>query len=160
MRKQIFPSLILIGFGLYFFLQKYLVSISFPIFSWPTILVIVGAALVIQAYSSNDFQQLIPGILFVGLGIHFHLVQQWNIQFDLIGVIILFLALGFFLTAKKTKNGMIFFWIFLTLAIIQLFSTKLFTLLRLTQQQITSFQSLWPIILIILGGYLFIFKRK
>lgn len=160
MKKQMFPGIVLIGFGLYFFLQKFTIPVPAAVFSWPTILLIVGVALLIQAYRGGDFQLIVPGVLLVGLGVHFHLAQQWNIQFDLIGVIILFLALGFFLAAKKTKSSSLYSWIFVGVALIQLFSAKLFSFLQLTPEQIGSFQSLWPIVLIIIGSYLFFFKKK
>lgn len=160
MKKQIFPSIFLVGIGLYFFLQKFSIEFGFQIFTWPTILLIIGLALLIQAYSANDFSMIIPGILFVGLGIHFHLVQQWEIQLDHVGVILLFIALGFFLIANKIKNGKFFSWLFLILAIIQLFHTNLFSWLKLTSEQVSKYESLWPITLMIIGIYVFIFKRK
>lgn len=160
MKRQIFPGIVLIGFGLYFFLQKFTTPIPVYVFSWPTILLIVGVALLIQAYRGGEFQLIVPGVLLVGLGVHFHLAQQRNIQFDLIGVIILFLALGFFLAAKKTKSSAIYSWIFVGVALIQLFNAKLFSFLQLTPEQIDSFQSLWPIILIIIGSFLFFFKKN
>ncbi|MCM3798046.1 DUF5668 domain-containing protein [Caldibacillus thermoamylovorans] len=79
MKKQMFPGIVLIGFGLYFFLQKFTIPVPAAVFSWPTILLIVGVALLIQAYRGGDFQLIVPGVLLVGLGIHFHLAQQWNI---------------------------------------------------------------------------------
>ncbi|WP_033828270.1 LiaI-LiaF-like domain-containing protein [Bacillus andreraoultii] len=160
MKKQIFPSIFLVGIGLYFFLQKLPIEVGFQLFTWPTILLIIGLALLIQAYLANDFPIIIPGILFVGLGIHFHLVQQWEIQLDHVGVTLLFIALGFFLIAKKIKSGKFYSWLFLFLAVIQLFHTNLFSWLKLSTEEVRKFESIWPIALMIIGVYVFIFKRK
>ena len=161
MKKQnLFPSIVLIGFGLYFFLQQTNFQIGFPIFTWPTVLFIVGLALLIQSYSSKDFEMIVPSILFLGLGVHFHFVQNTNIQLDHIGVIILFIALGYFLRYQKTKNGLFYFWLFLILALIQLFYDKIMEWFGIFEDKSLNFTSLWPIILIIAGAYLFFFRRK
>jgi hypothetical protein len=158
--KNLFPSVILIGFGLYFFFQNADIPFSYPLFSWPTIIFIVGLAFLLQAYVGKDFEMIIPSILFLGLGIHFHLVQYWNIQFDHIGVIILFIALGFYLRYQKTKSGLFYFWLFLILALIQLFYDRFLNWFGGIETRIGGFHSLWPIILVLVGGYLFFFKRK
>lgn len=159
-RQNLFPSMILIGFGLYFFFQHTNVSFQFPLFSWPTIIIIVGVAFLIQAYIGKDFEAIIPGILFAGLGIHFHLVQYKHIQLDHIGIIILFIALGFFLRYQKTKTGLFYGWLFLILAFIQLFYDQILSWLGIIETKSLNFVSLWPIILILAGVYLFFFKRK
>ena len=103
--KNLFPSVILIGFGLYFFFQNADIPFNYPLFSWPTIIFIVGSCLSFTSICWKRIEMIIPGILFIGLGAHFHLVQFWDIQFDHIGVIILFIALGFYLRYQKTKTG-------------------------------------------------------
>src|SRR5690606_30212432 len=161
MRKQnLFPSIVLIGFGLYFFLQQTNIQISSQFFTWPTILLIVGLAFLIQAYSGNDLEMIVPGILFLGLGVHFHLIQNVHIQLDHIGGIILFIALGYFLRYQKTRNGLFYFWLFLILALIQLFYDKYIQWIGIIEDKRLQFTSLWPIILVIAGAYLFFFKRK
>lgn len=161
MKKQnLFPSMVLIGFGLYFFLQQAGVQFGFPVFTWPTVLLIVGIALLIQAYSSKDFEMIVPAILFLGLGVHFHVIQNTNIQLDHIGVIILFISLGYFLVYQKTKKGLFYFWLFLVLALIQLFYDKFIQWIGVIEGKELNFTSLWPIVLVIVGVYLFFFKKK
>lgn len=157
--QRIFPSIILIGFGLFYFLQDTL-SPLLPIFHWPSILAIVGIAFLVQSYAGKDYGLILPGVLFIGLGIHFHVAEYWNIQLDHIGVIILFISLGFFLLYQKTGAGLFYGWLFLVLASLQLFSESIFQWLESIETKLTNFYSLWPILIILVGFSLLFFKRK
>lgn len=158
--QRIFPSVILIGFGLFFFLQQTNINWPWSIFTWPTMFIIVGIAFLIQAYGGKTYESILPGIIFFGLGIHFHLVNNLQYSFDHVGIIILFIALGFFLYYQKTKNGLLYGWLFLILAVFQLFYQKLFSMLGNLETTLADLSSIWPIILIVIGVYLFFFKRK
>ncbi|MCU9614040.1 DUF5668 domain-containing protein [Caldibacillus lycopersici] len=158
--QHLFPSVILIGFGLYFFLSSLDIHFSFPIFTWPTMLIIIGLAFIFHAYRGKSYESIIPGILFTGLGIHFHLTSYWNIHFDHIGVIILFVALGYLLQYQKTKAGLFYGVLFLILALLQLFYDRLFQWLGSIESTVAELHSFWPVILVLSGIYIFFFKRK
>lgn len=158
--QRIFPSIILIGFGLFFFLEQTSPSFSIAIFSWPTILLVIGLAFLVQAYAGKTYDSILPAVLFIGLGVHFHLVQHWNIQFVLIGVVTLFLSLGYFLLNQKSKGSLFFAWLFLILAFIQLFYNEILEWFGIIETKLGSLVSLLPIIFILLGCYVLFFKRK
>ena len=51
--QRIFPGIILIGFGAYFFLQQTGITIFQQFSTWPTLLIIVGIAFLGQGYSGK-----------------------------------------------------------------------------------------------------------
>ncbi|WAA10230.1 hypothetical protein [Fervidibacillus albus] len=156
--QRIFPAIVLIGFGLYSVLQDFITSST--IFNWPTLLIIIGVAFFTQAYVGKEYGFILPAVLFIGIGIHFHLVSLIDVQLDHFGVILLFTALGFFLLRQKTGSGTMYAWLFLFLALFQLFSTNLFHWFGSVEQKLIDFYALWPILMILFGFYLFLFKRN
>ncbi|WAA11601.1 hypothetical protein [Fervidibacillus halotolerans] len=157
-RLRIFPGIVLIGFGLYAILQDFLAPS--PLFHWPSLLIIIGIAFLFQAYAGKEYGFIIPSILFIGLGVHFHIVTIFDIQLDHFGVILLFIALGFFLQQQKTHAGAMYAWLFIFLALFQLFSMNIFNWFGSVERKLMDFYSLWPIVVILIGLYLFIFKRN
>ncbi|WP_062355374.1 hypothetical protein [Bacillus kwashiorkori] len=158
--NKLFPSAILIGFGLYVILQNFPILTYLSLFGWPALLFLIGVAFFVQAYGGKQYDFILPAVLFSGLGIHFYLSQQYSIRLDHMGVIILFISLSFFLQYQKTNSGLLYGWLFLILAFIQLFYEKIFQWLGFIQYKIADLNSFWPIILFAVGGYLFFFKRK
>ena len=73
--QRIFPGIILIGFGLYFFLERAQIHIFTGFYTWPTLFCIVGLAFLLQAYYGKDVHAILPGVILFGFGAHFHLVQ-------------------------------------------------------------------------------------
>lgn len=158
--KQLFPSVILIGFGLFFLLEGSSFQQSYLIFNWPVMLAIIGTAFLVQAYAGKEHELILPGILFLGLGVHFYVAHLYSVQFDHIGVILLLIALGFFLHQQKAKSGFIYGLIFLILALFRLFYSDAVHWLGKFGEMLSKLESLWPFVLIVAGGYLFIFKRR
>ena len=158
--QQLFPGIVLIGFGLFFFLDGTPIQKFLPLFIWPTMLAILGIAFLIQGYGAKEYESIIPGVLFLGLGIHFYISQRYQVQFDHIGVIILMLALGFFLRHQKTKSGLFYGWLFFILAIFRLFYGEFVVWLGRLGKSLEQLDSFWPILLIASGVFVFLFKRK
>lgn len=65
-------AFLLIGIGLFFLLRELRLPILTDFYSWPTLLILIGTAFLIYAFSSRDFKNLFPGVILLGLGIHFH----------------------------------------------------------------------------------------
>lgn len=158
--QHIFPGVILISFGMYFFFQQSNVDFPIPLYSWPTIFILIGIAFLCQSYLGKNLEMILPGIIFLGVGFHFHTIKYFTIWPDHIGPIILFISLGFFLRYFKTRNGLFYGWLFLLLAIFHLFYEKIFAQLGNFKNNLVDFSSFWPFVLIIIGGYLLFFKRK
>lgn len=119
--QRIFPGIILIGFGAYFFLQQSNIPALQPLNTWPTLLMIVGIAFLFQGYGAKDYNAILPGVILFGFGLHFHVVNRLEIWPDHIGTFILIIALGFLLRHQKTGTGIFQGILFLILAALMLF---------------------------------------
>jgi hypothetical protein len=158
--QQIFPGIILIGFGAYFYLQQTNVSIIQEIYTWPTLLIIVGIAFLFQGYWAKDYEAILPGVILSGFGLHFHVVDRFDIWPDHVGAFILIIALGFLLRYQKIGTGLFQGLLFLCLAIFLLFYDQIFGWFGLLENGVSFAWRFWPAAFILIGCYLLFFKRK
>ncbi len=156
-RQGIFPGVLLIGVGLIFLLQNYNIPYINNIFTWPSILLIIGLAFLFQAYIGKDYHSIFTGVLLVGLGIHFHGLQlfaSWPTHWAMFTMIIGFAFL--FRYSKTKKDGLIPGIILLLISLIAFFYNGFIDLFGSFYSYVDSF---WPIALIIAGVYLLFFKK-
>ena len=59
-QQRIFPGIILIGFGAYFYLQQANIVLFQEFFTWPTLLIIVGLAFLGQGYGERIMKPSCP----------------------------------------------------------------------------------------------------
>ncbi|WP_064092527.1 LiaI-LiaF-like domain-containing protein [Rossellomorea aquimaris] len=159
-QQRIFPGIILIGFGIYFYLQQANIVLFQEFFTWPTLLIIVGVAFLGQGYGGRDYEAILPGTILVGFGLHFHVVNKLAIWPDHIGTFILIISLGFLLRYQKTRTGLFQAILFLTLSIILLFYDKVIRWFGLLEGSVGSPWEIWPIVIIVIGIYLLFIKKK
>jgi hypothetical protein len=158
--QRIFPGVILIGFGAYFLLQQMGITMFQAFFTWPTLLMIVGLAFLGQGYTAKDNEAILPGVIMAGFGLHFHLVNRISIwPHNTIGMLILIISIGFFLRFHKTSNGLLQAFLFLLIAVLLLFYDKIAGYLGLLQNGLSTVWKFWPALLINVGIY-FLLKRK
>ncbi|WP_071395945.1 LiaI-LiaF-like domain-containing protein [Bacillus tuaregi] len=157
---SIFPGIILIGFGGFFFLQQGNFPLLAEFMSWPTLLMIVGIAFLCQGYGGKDYEAILPGVILTGFGFHFHVVNRLSIWPDALGVFILIISLGFLLRYQKTRNGLFQGVLFLALAGLLLFYNQVMSWFGLLENRIEAYSKFWPAALILVGVYLLLFKRK
>jgi len=158
--QRIFPGIILIGFGIFFFLQQSKISLFAEFISWPTLLMIVGIAFLCQGYGSRDYESILPGVILTGFGFHFHIVNHLSIWPNSMGTFILIIALGFLLRYQKMGTGLFQGILFLALAGLLLFYDKVMSWFGLLENNVATVAKSWPIALILIGVYLLFFKRK
>jgi hypothetical protein len=157
---RIFPGIILIGFGAYFLLEQTGIHLFSQFFTWPTMLIIVGLAFLGQGYAEKDYEAILPGVIMFGFGLHFHLVSRFaSWPHNTIGMLILIIALGFFLRFQKTSKGLFQAFLFLVLAVLLLFYDKIARYFGLLQNGMSFVWKFWPILLMVVGIY-FILKKK
>jgi putative Mn2+ efflux pump MntP len=154
-KRGIFSGIILIGFGLYFLLERFSLFSSFH--TWPTLLLIIGIAFLGQAYIGKDYHAILSGVVFTGIGVHFHLSSRLSSWPDDISALTFIVAIGLFMQYVKTKQALLPTILLFALSVIFLFSQPL-------QQAFTSvtFDSLihiWPLAFILLGLYLLFVKK-
>ncbi|WP_026693756.1 LiaI-LiaF-like domain-containing protein [Peribacillus kribbensis] len=157
--QRLFPGVILIGFGLYFFLEKSGIEVFQGFFTWPTLLMIVGIAFLVQGYGARDYEAILPGVILTGFGIHFHVVNKLKIWPDHIGIFILIIGLGFVLRAKETRSGMFHGFLLILVSVMLLFYDKIMSWLGLLENGVFTAWKFWPFILIAIGLF-FIFQKK
>ncbi|TLS39214.1 LiaI-LiaF-like domain-containing protein [Pseudalkalibacillus caeni] len=159
MKKQgVFLGILLIGIGSFFLLENFNVPYMDQLASWPLILIIIGFAFLFQAFLVKEYQNIFPGIILIGLGVHFFALNSLPFWPNSWGMYTLIVSLAFLFTYYKTKKGGLFTG--MALLIISLFEL-LYTGFQLWLQTTFNFiGELWPIILIAFGIYLIWFKKK
>lgn len=153
-----FTAYILIGIGIYFLAEQQQITIFQNFYSWPTFLMIIGIAFLLHSYSTKDYYHLFTGTLLLGLGIHFHGLENYAFWFDHWASYPLIIGIAFLVRYLKTKtNGLIGIGL-IGASLFMIFSLNLPEYLQ-WMYYITSFlESFWPVVLIVLGVY--ILKRK
>lgn len=156
-RQGIFPGIILIGIGLYFLLEKFNLPYMNQLLSWPTILIIIGLAFLMQSNLGEDSSSIFPGTLLLLLGIHFHaqdIIIGWPSHWAMYTLIVGLSFLFYYLKTKK--DGLIIAIILIVISLIGFFSKNVFDWVFSIFGFLGGF---WPIILIAIGIFLIV-KRK
>ncbi|KGX93461.1 hypothetical protein N781_10455 [Pontibacillus halophilus JSM 076056 = DSM 19796] len=161
MRKQnTFGGFLLLGIGLYFLMRQLQLPIITHFYSWPTLVIIIGIAFLIQSYSSKQYENLFPGVVLLGLGIHFHGMNVYSFWIQHWGVYPFIISIAFLVRYTKTKSGFIPGLFLLILSMFALFSTSKPEWFQWIDKGVSVVQQFWPVILIGLGCYLLFFKKK
>lgn len=158
--QKLFAGITLIGFGIYFILKNLNISLFPQFFSWQTLLIIIGLAFLFQGYGGKDYPTILPGIILTGFGLHFHLVDKLAIWPDHTGTFLLIIALGFILQNHKTGNGMMNGVLFLILAGLLLFFQEITESIHFLQSNNKITPYIMPLILLLIGGYFLLTKKK
>lgn len=157
--KKIFSGIIFIGVGAYFFLQQAGIALTQQFFTWPTLLMIAGIAFLAQGYVGGDFEAIMPGTVLVGYGLHYHFLQSNAFFSNQAGTFVLFIGIGCLLRYFKTRSGLFQTILFLILALFLIFYNKFTADAGLLQNGVSIFWKFWPVLLIGIGLY-FLLKRK
>ncbi|MFJ7974721.1 LiaI-LiaF-like domain-containing protein [Peribacillus sp. NPDC096379] len=158
--QRIFPGIILLGFGLYFLLQQYNLVLFEGFFNWPTVLCIIGAAFLGEAYGGKQFQAILPGVILFGTGLHYHLVDHLAFWPNHIGVLQLIVAIGFLMQASKTKSSLTKGILLLIIAIITVYYDQLISKFGLSETALANSASYWPFLVMGIGIYILFIKKK
>src|SRR5690625_1750882 len=149
MKKQdAFIAYILIGIGVYFLIKQLELQIFSPFYSWPTFLIIIGIAFLIHSYSTNDYDHIFTGVLLLGLGIHFHGLENYDFWFDHWSAYALIVGVAFLARFFKTKSGLLPGLLLIGVSLLMIFSVtlpKAFNWLYGVQDFLSTF---WPVVLI------------
>ncbi|TFJ93971.1 hypothetical protein E4U82_03930 [Lentibacillus salicampi] len=157
-RQHSFAAYILIGIGVYFLLRELKIPIITDFYSWPTLLIIIGIALLIHSYTARDYQHLLSGTIVLGLGIHFHGLNHYTFWIDHWAVYPLMVGIAFIIRGLRTKSGIFTGIIISAISIFLIFSVQLPAAFGWVYDVTSLLERFWPIILIIIGIYWL--KRK
>ncbi len=160
MKKQdAFIAYILIGIGVYFLIKQLELQIFSPFYSWPTFLIIIGIAFLIHSYSTNDYDHIFTGALLLGLGIHFHGLENYDFWFDHWSAYALITGIAFIIRYVRTKKGLIPGAVLIGIALLMIFSVTLPEWFKWIYGLVEFLESFWPVALIVFGVYLLRFKK-
>ncbi|KGP73867.1 LiaI-LiaF-like domain-containing protein [Pontibacillus yanchengensis] len=161
MKKQnTFPGIFLIGIGIYFLLQQFNIPIITHFYSWPTILIIIGVAMLLNSYISNDYEPILPGTILLGLGIHFHGLYTYSFWIDHWGMFPLIVGIAFLLRYQKSKQGLLPGLLLVAIALFSIFVSNKpgwFQWITIAANFVETF---WPLLLILIGIYILFIKKK
>lgn len=152
-KKHYFSGIILIGFGLYFYLQHLDIVQFEQLTDWPSLLIIVGFALLSQGYLGKESEMIFPGVVLLGFGVHFYVIEYLKIWPDHIGVFLLIISLGLLLKHQKTGNGLSQGLLFLIMAVGLLFEDRILDWFGFIEDKAQSVWQYWPIFLIVFGMF-------
>ncbi|MFD1358382.1 hypothetical protein ACFQ4X_10745 [Fictibacillus halophilus] len=152
-----FSGFILIGIGLFFFAIQMNIEVIQPYLTWPTLILIIGLALLIQAGSGKDSASLFSGVFLTGLGIHFHAVSKIPSWPEPLQMITLLTGIAFLIQYKKAKDGLIPGLLLTSLSLWLIFFNNN---TPSVESIFAKAESFWPIILMVLGAYFIFFKKK
>lgn len=157
-KQNTFAAYLLIGFGAYFLLKQLKVPIITDLYSWQTLLIIVGLAILIHSYTAKSYQNLFVGTIVLGLGIHLHGVAHYSFWIDHWAVYPLIIGIAFIVRYLHTKSGLFPGLLLICFAIIMIFSIQLPIWFDWVYVILDYVEMFWPILLIVIGFYLL--KRK
>ncbi|SFD58582.1 hypothetical protein SAMN05216238_102300 [Lentibacillus persicus] len=152
-RQHSFAAYILIGIGIYFLLRELKIPIITDFYSWPTLLIIIGIALLIHSYTSKDYQHLFSGTIVMGIGIHFHGLTHYDFWIDHWAIYPLIIGIAFIVRALRTKKGMLTGILISAVSILLIFSIQLPAAFNWIYDLTSLLERFWPLILIGVGIY-------
>jgi hypothetical protein len=158
-KQNALPAYILIGIGIFFLLRQLKLPIITDFYSWQTIIIIIGLALLIHSYTSKSYHNLFSGSILLGIGIHLHGIQHYDFWIDHWAVYPLIIGIAFLVRRTKVKQGLFPGVILTAVSILLIFSVSLPPWLDWVYQVIDTLEQFWPVVLILIGLYL-LMKRK
>ncbi|WP_280158480.1 LiaF transmembrane domain-containing protein [Priestia megaterium] len=161
MKKQsMFFGVLLVGFGIFFLLNELHMSIAAKVYTWPVLLILIGAALLTESALSQDHSNLLASYILITLGIHFYVSEQIPFWPTNISMVVFMVAISFLLSARKAKSGFFQGGTLLIIAILMMFSDRIKLFLPKVEDGVNYLTTFWPILLLLVGLYLLFFKRK
>ncbi|AQU76003.1 LiaF transmembrane domain-containing protein [Priestia megaterium] len=161
MKKQsMFFGVLLVGFGIFFLLNELHMSIAAKVYTWPVLLILIGAALLTESALSQGHSNLLASYILITLGIHFYVSEQIPFWPTNISMVVFMVAISFLLSARKAKSGFFQGGTLLIIAILMMFSDRLKLFLPKVEDGVNYLTTFWPILLLLVGLYLLFFKRK
>lgn len=157
-RQPLLIAYILIGLGIYFLIKQLEFVFFQPFIGWPTILAIVGISFLLHSYTAREKQNLFLGVLLIGLGVHFHGLQQYDFWYDHWSIYTLIVGISLLFRYFQTKKGLLISSLLIIISTIMIFSISLPDWFQPIYSVIDFIETFWPIILIIIG--LFLLRKR
>ncbi|PKR79137.1 hypothetical protein CEY16_05130 [Halalkalibacillus sediminis] len=157
-QQKTFVAILLIGLGLYFLLQQFSIPFLSQFDTWPSILIILGIAFLVNGYANKQHDSVFPGVILLGLGLHFHMLSHADRWIDHWGMYTLIVGLAFLVKAHKTNSGIFPGIILLIISFFAISSVAMPSWFKWFDVIFNTLEQFWPAILIIIGTVL-LFKK-
>src|SRR5699024_10160508 len=157
-RQHTFIACVLIGIGFFYLLKQLNIDLLHDFYGWPTILMIIGIAFLINSIVNKDYSNIFTGTFLLGLGIHFHGLHHYSFWLEHWSVFTLLVGISLIIRSVWTKNGFMSGLVFTVISSLLLFNNQLVEKYHWSGEVIDWVYRLWPVVFIILGIYLL--KRK
>ncbi|MDC3415688.1 LiaI-LiaF-like domain-containing protein [Aquibacillus salsiterrae] len=154
-----FIGYLLIGIGAFYLLKELRVPILTDFYSWPTLLIVIGISFLLHSYLAKEYGNLFIGVLLLGLGIHFHALNQYPFWIDDWGMYTLIVGVAFFISYLKTKSGLFPGLILLAISFFALFASNKPNWFNWINQFVEMAIRFWPVVLVLIGVYLLVKKK-
>lgn len=155
-KKNQLSAYILIGIGTYFLIQQLEIPFFQQLSTWPTLLIIIGASFLLHSYLGRDYDKIFPGVVILGLGVHFHGLSTYDFWTDQWGVYCLIIGIAFLFRYQKTKLGL-YPGVILTFVGLFVILTANNPIIFDSLQH--TLENYWSVALIVFGFYL-LFKKR
>lgn len=156
-QKNTFIAYILIGLGVYFLIKQLNFAFFEPFTGWPTVIAIIGVSFLLHSYTAKDEGNIFTGVILLGIGIHFHGLQNYDFWYNHWSVYTLIIGIAYLILFFKTKKGLIPSVVLISVSVIMIFSITLPDWFKGIYGIIDFIETFWPVILIVIGIY---FIRK
>ncbi|WP_458412310.1 LiaI-LiaF-like domain-containing protein [Schinkia sp. CFF1] len=153
-RQGFFLGVILIGLGVYFLMDQLNIPVMHKLFTWPTLLLIIGIAFLLQVYVAHDRQSIFPGVILTGLGIHFHGRELFSFWPDHWAIYTLIVGIAFIAQHQRILGILL-----VVISLLGLFYDGVIGWLSYISEAVGWLVHFWPVLLILLGVYILVKKK-
>lgn len=157
-KQSVLIAYLFIGLGVFFLIREWDLPFIHYLYSWQSIVMLVGVFLLLYGYKTKNYQHLFPGVLLLGLGIHFHGLAYYDFWIDHWGMYPFIVGVAFLVRSIKTKDGRMVGALLAIFSLLMIFSDFFSYYFSWFQSLTEMFNQIWPIILILVGIY--ILKKK
>lgn len=158
--NRFFPGMLLALIGGYFLLEQFNITLFPSFFSWQTLIILIGCVFLISGYMGNDYYVILPAIILIGYGFHFHPLNKLPFWQGNEGMLIFLIGIGILIQYLKTKAGLSQALLLLFISLLFFNDNLVIKSLRFLEDDFALFFKIWPIILILIGAYLLFIKKK
>ncbi|TXC90124.1 hypothetical protein FS935_13755 [Metabacillus litoralis] len=158
--QKLLPAIILLALGIFYSIQNFNIHLFNFQNSWQMLLILLGFAFLISGHFAQDFSSILPGVILTGLGVHFIYYDKLTSWPDHPAAFLFILAIGMILTSIKTKTGYVQGFALFATGLFLHFFQKIIESITLLQNFATLIEKYWPLLLIIIGSYLLLMKKR
>lgn len=147
-KQQLFTGFLLIGIGSFFLLRQLSIPFIHHIYSWPTLIMLIGLVYLLYSYFSKDYKHLLPGAILLGIGVHFYGRMYYSFWIEHWAVYPFIVGTAFLLRFFKTRKGIVPGIVLTAIALFGAFSKTNYFWFNWLEGVVSFLENYWPILVI------------